>query len=472
MRFLRKLVMKFVMLVVMVVLMGSGLKYGRPYIMRAAGMPETETPQFSSDESDLMGTVFKSALRLFSGTAKRAELASELSDKLYAGRGDAGTMSELGIEYVKPGAGGSPPEAGATGAGALPGGKVVDAALREKLLAKEKARAGGPTAKPVAAGKAPAGSLPVKVRTDLLGQFGQRARAYSVELGLVLVVFLGMVLVQRIRRRREGGPDFVPAGLAIQAPTDTEPFDMKHAVHSLGTEDFELLVALIYQRQGYRVSMPAGLSGGRGGDFTLARKSEKMLVQCKKLSVEHKVPVERVRELHEAMTAAGVTRGMYVASCGFTWDARNFAKAKGVTLINARTLDELLTVAREKPDEDLLAVSQWVPKLLSKVQMTPPHCPACEATMDQINASNSSVWVCSQRPECRGRRSGRKHQKSVAAAASKTDVHEEEVSALHTPPNEVPSKASAQVPAKASSQVPGKVPQRTAPAVVAGRARR
>lgn len=489
MRFLRKLVMKLVMLVVMVVLMGGALKYGRPYIMRAAGMPEAETPQFSSDESDLMGTVFQSALRLFSGTAKREDLASELSDKLYAGRGDAGTMSELGIEYVKPGAGGSPPEGGAGGAGALPGGKVVDPALREKLLAKQRARAGGPAAKPVAAaGKSPVGSVPVKVRTDLLGRFGQRARAYTVELSMVPVVFLGMVLVQRIRRRRAGGPDFVPAGLTIQAPTDTEPFDMKHAVHALGAEDFELLVALIYQRQGYRVSMPAGLSGGRGGDFTLARKSEKLLVQCKKLSQEHRVPVERVRELHEAAVAAGATRSMYVASCGFTWDARNYAKANAMTLISARTLDELLTAARERPDEDLLAVSQWVPKLMSKVVLTPPLCPACEAAMDQVTASNSSVWVCSQRPECRSRRTGRKHQKSVAAAVSKTDVHAEKVSALHTPPNEVPGKASsqvptkapaqaparapAQVPAKASSQVPSKVPPRTAPAVVAGRTSR
>jgi hypothetical protein len=215
----------------------------------------------------------------------------------------------------------------------------------------------------------------------------------------------------------------------IQTPAESEPYDMQNPVHTLGAEDFEMLVALIYQRQGYRVSMPAGLSGGRGGDFTLARKSERVLVQCKKLSQEHQVPVERIRELHEAMTTTGATRGLYVASCGFSWDARNFGKANGVTLINARTLDALITAAREKPDEDLLAVSQWVPKLMSKVQVTPPHCPACEATMDQINVSTGSVWVCSQRPECRGRRSARKYQKPAPAATPKTEVPADEVSA-------------------------------------------
>ena len=200
-----------------------------------------------------------------------------------------------------------------------------------------------------------------------------------------------------------------------------------------GTEEFGLLIALIYQRQGYRVSMPAGAGGGRGGDFTLLRKSERVLVQCKRLDLMYRVPVDRVRELHEAMTTAGLTRGMYVASCGFTWDARNFAKTRGITVINARTLDELLAAAREKPDEDLLAVSQWAPKLMSKVQMTPPLCPACDATMDQLNVSNGSVWVCSQRPECRGRRITRKYQKTNSASARKAEPQEDDARQTEAP---------------------------------------
>ena len=258
-----------------------------------------------------------------------------------------------------------------------------------------------------------------------------------MELSLVPVVFLGMVLVNRIRRRRSHGADFMPSMTGIMPPPESEAFEMKHAVHSLGAEEFELLVALIYQRQGYRVSMPAGVGGGRGGDFTLLRKSERVLVQCKRLDLMYRVPVEKVRELHEAMIVAGLTRGMYVVSCGFTWDARNFAKTRGITVINARTLDELLVAAREKPDEDLLEVSEWMPKLMSKVQLTPPLCPACEAAMDQLNVSNGSVWVCSQRPECRGRRIARKYQKRDAAAARKADQQEDDArqTAVAKPPD-------------------------------------
>ncbi|PYJ09483.1 MAG: hypothetical protein DMF06_09745 [Verrucomicrobia bacterium] len=227
-----------------------------------------------------------------------------------------------------------------------------------------------------------------------------------------------MLVVRLFRRRPSPADEFMLPDLSTLIPSEAEGYEMTHRVHSLEAEDFELLVALIYQRQGYRVTMPAGLSGGRGGDFMVQRKSEKLLAQCKKFSADYKVPVDRVKELHEAAVTAGVTRGVYVASCSFSWDARNFAKTKGMTVINARTLDTLLGEARERPDEDFLAVWDWAPKLLSKVKLTPPLCPACEAPMDELTVSSGPVWVCSQRPECRGRRCARKVHKPRPAIAS------------------------------------------------------
>jgi ssDNA-binding Zn-finger/Zn-ribbon topoisomerase 1 len=277
-----------------------------------------------------------------------------------------------------------------------------------------------------------------------------------LELSLVPVAFLVLILIHRIKQRRSRLEDLMPMMADVQQPSDSEPYDMKHAVHSLTSEDFELLVALIYQRQGYRVSM----SSAAGCDFTIARKAERVLVQCKKLSQDHKVPVERVRELHEAMTTAGTTRGMYVAPCGFSWDAKNFAKSRGVTLINARTLDELLLAAREMPEEDLLAVANWAPKLMGKVQLTPPLCPACEATMEELSTSNGSAWVCTERPECRGRRSARKHHKPVRAAAKTTDAPAAEAAPESAAPT-APAKPAAAAPARPE---PAQAPARPAAA--------
>ena len=88
---------------------------------------------FSSEESDLMGTVFKSAIRLLTGSASRKELAGELSSKLYAGRGDAKTMAELGIELEQPGAAPSQLRGIAEGTNRSTGEKCRNRSLRTRL---------------------------------------------------------------------------------------------------------------------------------------------------------------------------------------------------------------------------------------------------------------------------------------------------------------------------------------------------
>src|SRR3954447_11615710 len=102
MRLLLKLTMKLAFMGIMVVVMGGGLRHGGRFLEQAMRPKGAEAPQFSSEEADLMSTVFNSAVRLFTGQARKDQLASELSEKLYAGRASAGEMSELGIELVKP----------------------------------------------------------------------------------------------------------------------------------------------------------------------------------------------------------------------------------------------------------------------------------------------------------------------------------------------------------------------------------
>jgi hypothetical protein len=424
MRLLKKILIKIATMAIMVILMGTLLRFAKPYIMKSAGIPEgmpsaegVQVPKFASEESDLMATVFKSALRFLSGNAKRDELAGELSDKLHGGRGNSATMSELGIELVQPGAKPSDPT------GLLKPGSASSSSSSSSSSSNRgttvKAQPGATSSvKSPQPGSPPAKNAPnTAARDALLAQVWDKAKA-NPELSLIPIVLVGMFVVRLFRRRRSPEDDFVLPDLSTLIPSEPEGYEMTHPVHLLQAEDFELLVGLIYQRQGYRVSMPAGLSGGRGGDLMVQRKSEKLLVQCKKFSADYKVPVDRVKELHEAAVAAGVTRGVYVASCGFSWDARNFAKTKGVTVINAKTLDLLLNEARERPDENFLAVWEWAPKLLSKVKLTPPLCPACEAPMDELTVSSGPVWVCSGRPECKGRRCARKVHKPRPATAS------------------------------------------------------
>lgn len=478
MRLLRRLLIKLFTMVAMIVLMSIAVRFARPYLMKSAGLPEgmpqveMGTPKFSSEESDLMGAVLKSAMRLLSGSASRNELAGELSEKLYQGRGDAKTMSELGIELIKPG------DNPASGAAPIVDGKALaDAKATPAPGARPAETTPGrvasnsaAAARKLNAGDAPTAEAPSlsKKSTSALDALWLKLKANGLELALVPVALLMMVVVGRFRRK--SGPDaFVPAVLAAMPPADTEPYDMKHDVHSMKAEDFEMLVGLIYQRQGYRVLLPAGLGGGRNGDFVLAKKSERILVVCKRLNPSHEVPVEKVRELHDVAAEIGAARAIYVAPCRFTWDARNFARTNRLTLVNGRTLDELILAARKDPEENLLDVSQWASAFMSKVELTPPLCPACEEQMDEVRTSHSSVWVCSQRPDCRGRRSSRNYQKAAPAPKADASTNVEAAPKTEASPKAVaaPQTESVRTPAVAAVASKIAVPQAAAPNVTA-----
>lgn len=454
MRILFKLLFKLLMFVGIIYLSSKGIKGaglfgggGNPAaILGADGAPVTK------EENDLTGTVFSSAMKLVTGQASRSELASELSEKLYGQRGDPSEMAELGIDLVGPksdgGKAGGGPDLGKLGdllgsvkqgekPGAQPGAKPGapnGATAAAKPGAKPAAKPGTTkpgTAKPgaqkgvpadpkavaaAAAGKPLPGADIVSGKSKAaLTQVWDRIKPYKVELSLVPVVFIAMVWVSKRRKRRQQAA-FVPEYMAVLPDADTDAHVMKHRVHALSDEEFELVVAMIHQRQGYRVSMPAALGGGRTGNFKLSRKSERLVVKCVKQKTEERVQVEQVRELHEAMTDGSVTGGLFVASCGFTWDARHFAKTRKIRLINAKTLDAQLDEAQAGSKEDLLSITPWIQKFMAKAEMTTPHCPECEAEMDIMQAGEGGAWLCSQRPECSGRRMDRKHRKSARAA--------------------------------------------------------
>lgn len=427
--------MKLAMFAAIVMLSANGLRQGGSLFGGGSGAQAVlgaDGAPVSNEESELVETVLKSGVRLVSGQASKTELAKELNDKLYGQRVDPGEMDALGIELVAP-KGGAPVQISAGKAPGSPSARKPGDTTDPKLAAKPDGKPGAATAAaqktavPATGAASPvAKSLPgpelVSGKSKAaLSEISQRMKAYSIELSLIPVVFLGMVLVSKVRRRKREA-SFVPEFMAALPESDCETHQMSHPVNSLKDEEFELLVAMIYQRKGYRVTLPAGLGGGRSGNFKLTRKSERLFVQCEKMDAEHRVPVDRVRELHDAMTEANGTGGLYVASCGYTWDARHFAKKRNIKLISARTLDDLLTEARATPDEDLLAITPWVSKFMSKVVLTTPLCPTCEAEMEQVKEGHGSVWLCSQRPECRGRRSERKYQKSARTPAQDTGI--------------------------------------------------
>lgn len=108
-------------------------------------------------------------------------------------------------------------------------------------------------------------------------------------------------------------------------------------LQSMSWQDFELLVGACYRRQGYSVT-ENGLGGADGGiDLILTRRSEKVIVQCKKWNTSS-VGAPVVREMYGLMLHHKVDRVKIVCAGKFTSEAVSFATDKPIELISGEDL--------------------------------------------------------------------------------------------------------------------------------------
>lgn len=89
--------------------------------------------------------------------------------------------------------------------------------------------------------------------------------------------------------------------------------------------EFEKNIANLYNSLGYIVQRTRG-SGDGGIDLYLEKDSIRYVVQCK----NHKSPVgpAPIRDLYGAMHHEKISRGIFIASNGYTVGAKEFAKGK------------------------------------------------------------------------------------------------------------------------------------------------
>jgi ssDNA-binding Zn-finger/Zn-ribbon topoisomerase 1 len=97
---------------------------------------------------------------------------------------------------------------------------------------------------------------------------------------------------------------------------------------------------------------------------------------------------------------------------------------------------------------------------MTKVEMTTPRCPECEAEMDETKEGDGAVWLCNQRPECGGRRDVRKYRKGLRVVAQDAGIGADTAA---TP--EPVSEGVAPAPSKKSAQRKVTLPGETAGAV-------
>jgi restriction system protein len=207
--------------------------------------------------------------------------------------------------------------------------------------------------------------------------------------GLVLVVWL-FTLPQKLQRRT-----------ILAVSNDLE------SVRSLSWRDFELLVGEYYRQSGFAVEERGGPSPDGGVDLVLRRGGRVTLVQCKHWK-KSQVGVREVRELCGIIQHEGAHEAVLVTSGTFTNEARDFAAANRVSLVDGTALAAML-----KQHHAPGTRPAHPPAPTPAVQAPPrpanvsPKCPKCGSPMETRTArtgprAGKRFWGCQRYPACNG----------------------------------------------------------------------
>jgi hypothetical protein len=181
---------------------------------------------------------------------------------------------------------------------------------------------------------------------------------------------------------------------AVPAPPTRE--EMIEKLRASDWYQFEKVVGLVYQSQGYRVSRRGGAKPDGGIDLIIEQDGVRAAVQCKRWK-KWKVDVPKVRELFGAMTHEGLPRGVIVTLNGFTLEAKQLAVEHNIDILHDENFATM--IAGLAPADQL--------KVQAMLDDTTKHCPKCEATMvwrtPQSGKNWTPFWGCSRYPQCHGR---------------------------------------------------------------------
>jgi restriction system protein len=166
------------------------------------------------------------------------------------------------------------------------------------------------------------------------------------------------------------------------------------SIGELRWQRFETLVGEVFRRKGYAVEANSADGPDGGVDLRLSKDGKTVFVQCKHWKARS-VGVKVARELFGIMTAAGADHGVVVTYGDFTPEAREFAKANSIALIDGPKLTQMIASVQQS--------GNMKPAPAPAVQA----CPKCGSPMVLREArkgphAGKKFRGCSKYPGCRG----------------------------------------------------------------------
>lgn len=161
---------------------------------------------------------------------------------------------------------------------------------------------------------------------------------------------------------------------------------------------FEDLCCVFYREKGIRAETTR-LGADGGIDIRLFQDEdspERMtaVVQCK--AWNQQVGVKEIRELRGVMAHEKVEKAFFMAPQGFTVEARAFAEANRITLLDGRLF---LAMIQRLPAD----ANQRLLDFATEGAWTMPTCPSCGTKMVAKDSKRGRFWACPSFPRCRGK---------------------------------------------------------------------
>ncbi len=163
---------------------------------------------------------------------------------------------------------------------------------------------------------------------DFAFQVVSRVAPVFAWVGLLLLIPAALLAVRSIAERR-----------LLEKQRELED------IRALSWQQFELLTAHAYRRQGYSVQKTGGSGPDGGVDLVLKKDGNTLLVQCKQWKART-LGVNVVLEMFGVMTAQHAHGAIILSSGLFTQDARIFAAGKPIDLVEGQQLVELIRTAQ------------------------------------------------------------------------------------------------------------------------------
>ena len=117
-----------------------------------------------------------------------------------------------------------------------------------------------------------------------------------------------------------------------------EPIDIERAA-SLSWSQVQQLMRTTFQRRGYTVAAMGGQQAPV--DMVLQKGAERVFLECRHWGV-WEVPEKAVHELAGYASGAGADHAIMITAGHFSDAAREYAKQRGVELVDGRTLPKLV----------------------------------------------------------------------------------------------------------------------------------